>query len=755
MSARAHSPHIGPAPAPDRFPDGQLWVDLRGDRAATALAPDAVLRRLLRGLGVERDQVPEDPDEAAALYRSNLARRRVLVVLDNAHSAAQVRALLPGGDTSAAVVTSRDWLTDLVARYGASRLVLDGLGAVDAIDLLARIAGEDRISRHRTDSADLVELCGRLPLAVCVAAAHLADHPDRTVAAQAAAIRDGVLLRHGADDADPSPVRAVFDQMLASLDNATRRLFLLMGAAPATSLDAHAAARLTGQQPDEAHQCMTRLVRAHLMAPTAESRYGMHDLLRAYARDQASELADEDRQAALGRLYGHYAAAARAAVDASASRPLNHPDLPLGQTSWAPLDAPDAASWLDAELGNLLAVAADLTGGGPPRHTVALSAILADWLSDGAHLADALTLHRQAIAAATAVGDEPRSADARRRLGNIYWLQGRYDDAEAAFAAVLAVVERHDDPLRIALTLNCLGGVAILKGDNHAAQEYFSRALRGFQRAGARLNAAHALGNLGSAAWALGEFGQAREYHELSLAIFSDLKVDGDLARAYGNLGNVHRQVGAYPESRDCQERALGLFRATGHLDGLAQCLADLALACVHLGDFDAAHAAIEEGTAISQEIGAQSAESMHHHAHGVLHLARGEYGLAAEEFQAGQQIGIVPHQAAALNGLGTAQMRLGEAVKAVSLHRDAYTAAERGQNLYEQARALEGLAVALHAAGDADAAAQAADRAWAMLERLGVPRSAPLPGLMTKPRQGRNLREDPRPTGASSSPGW
>jgi DNA-binding SARP family transcriptional activator len=713
----------------DRFPDGQLWVDLRGDQAATALAPDAVLRRLLRGLGVEPDRVPDDLDEAAALYRANLARRRMLVVLDNAHCAGQVRALLPGGDTSAAVVTSRDWLTDLVARYGASRLVLDGLGAVDAIDLLAGIAGEDRISRHRTDSADLVELCGRLPLAICVAAAHLADHPDRTVAAQAAAIRGGVLLRQGADDADPSPVRAVFDQVLASLDDATRHLFLLMGAAPATFFDAHAAARLTGQQPDEARQRMTRLVHAHLVAPTADGRYGMHDLLRAYARDQASELTDEDRQAALGRLYDHYAAAARAAVDASAGRPLNHPELLLGRTSWTPLDASDAAGWLDAEHGNLLAVAADLTGGGPPRHTVALSAILADWLSDKGHTADALTLHRQAITAATAVGDEPRSADARRRLGNIYWLQGRYDDAEAAFEAALSVVERHDDPLRIALTLNSLGGAAILKGDNRAAQDYFSRALRGFQHAGARLNAAHALGNLGSAAWALGEFRQAREYHELSLAIFSELKVDGDVARAYGNLGKVHRQVGAYPESRDCQERALALFRATGYLEGLAQCLADLALACVHLGDLDAASAAIDEGTAISHEIGAQSAESMHHHAHGALHLARSEYGLAAEEFQASQQMGIAPHEATALNGLGTAQLGLGEAAKAISLHRNAYTAAERGQNLYEQARALEGLALALQAAGDTDAAAEVLDHAWAMLERLGVPRSAPLSG--------------------------
>jgi DNA-binding SARP family transcriptional activator/tetratricopeptide (TPR) repeat protein len=707
----------------DRFPDGQLWVDLRGDDAATRLSPDAALRRLLRSLGVEPDDIPDNLDEVAGLYRSHLAQRRMLVVLDNAHSAAQVQPLLPGGDASAAVVTSRNRLSDLVARSGANRWTLDRLPTADAVDLLARIAGPDRVAADAAASAELVGLCGWLPLAVCIAAAHLADNPSRVVATQVESIRGGVLLRQGADRGDPSPVRAVFDSTLASLDAATRELFVVAGAAPTTTIDVHGAAAVQDLRPEEAQDTLELLASAHLLIPAGNGRYGMHDLLRSYARDQVAEVDADRLRSAFHRLYAHYCAAAAAAVASRTAEPIpDDPYHPPAVTTWAPRDAADAVRWLDDEHANLLAVAADQIGAGVPRHTLRLSATLANWLFEAAYSADAIALHRSAIGASAVVGDELGGADARRRLGVISWLQGRYDDARSEFNEALQIAEEYDDPRRTALTLNNLGGTAVMQGDNRCALDYLSRARIGYQALGDLRGEGGVVGNLGSVAWQLGDFRRARECHEQALAIFVKLDDEVDAARTYGNLGNVHRQVGDYVESRECHERALAVFRAGGNRDAEAQTLADLALAHLHLGDFEASQAAVDEGMAISQETNSSASGSMNHRAAGALHLARGEHRLAAESFRVCHELGVPAHEAAALNGLGAARLGLGDIVAAIHAHRRALAAAERYDDSYEQARAWEGLAAAFAAGGDMVAMADARERAHAMLVRLGVP---------------------------------
>lgn len=292
----------------DRFPDGQLYVDLRGWAAGAPLRPIDALAGFLPALGVPAAEVPDEVAQAAALYRSLLAGKRVLVVLDNAHSPGQVRPLLPASPGCAVVLTSRDQLRGLVARDGAVRLDLDVLAPREARTLLTRLLCAEPVDAEPDAAAELVRLCGYLPLALRIAAANLSARPRTTVAAYAAELAAGDRLRalEAGEDADAA-VRVAFDRSYAALPAAARRLFRLLGLVPGTGIGPRAAAALAGTDDAAAAVLLDRLASAHLAGEHAPNRYVLHDLLRRYAADRASaEDSQADREAALGRLLDHY-----------------------------------------------------------------------------------------------------------------------------------------------------------------------------------------------------------------------------------------------------------------------------------------------------------------------------------------------------------------------------------------------------------------------------------------------------------------
>ena len=278
---------VGP-PGPWAFPDGQLYVDLRGFAPRPPLAPHGALARMLRSLGTPADRIPADPEEAAGLFRSLLAGRRALVLLDNAADADQVRPLLPADPDCCALVTSRDGLAGLVASHGACRVALDVLDAREAVDLLTRVVGDGRVGAQPDAAHQLARACGHLPLALRVAAANLTTRPGQDLAGYAAALHDWGRLAGLDVDGDPQGgVRAAFDLSYERLHEPLRRLFRLLSLAPGADITPPAAAALVGDPLPVVARRLDRLVAAHLLRPSGAGRYAfVHDLLREYAEVQ-------------------------------------------------------------------------------------------------------------------------------------------------------------------------------------------------------------------------------------------------------------------------------------------------------------------------------------------------------------------------------------------------------------------------------------------------------------------------------------
>jgi DNA-binding SARP family transcriptional activator len=394
------------------FPDGQLYVNLRGyDPGEPMTAADA-LAGFLRALGVADQDMPADIDERAARYRSILDGQRTLVMLDNAAAAEQVRPLLPGSPSCFVVVTSRDSLAGLVARHGAQRLDLDLLPPDEAATLLRALIGA-RVDADPDAAATLAQQCARLPLALRVAAEFVATRPALTLAQLAGEQRS---LDAGGDFR--TDMRSVFSWSYRHLPADAARAFRLMGLHPGPDFDAYAARALIGGGLEQARDLLDLLACAHLIHPAQPGRYGMHDLLRAYARHLAvtqdpvtqdsatrdagalSTRADNEKQAALTRLFDYYLAAAAAAMDTALPAERNRrPRVAPPASPIPPMTGPAAAqAWLDTERATLVAAAYAATRGWP-GHAVRLSVIVWRYIQAGGHSTDAITMQAHAVQA--------------------------------------------------------------------------------------------------------------------------------------------------------------------------------------------------------------------------------------------------------------------------------------------------------------------------------------------------------------------
>ncbi|MFY1634234.1 ATP-binding protein [Solwaraspora sp. WMMB335] len=556
-----------------RFPDGQLYLDLRGYDPALPLDADSALDCLLRSLGAS---VPAGIQARASAYRSLLNGRRMLVILDNARSAEQVRPLLPGSAGNTTIVTSRDSLPGLVARDGARRLVLDALTEAQAYDLLAAMLGTGRITQR--DASELNRLCAGLPLALRVAAERIGAHPART---PAGLIEE--IARCGLDalDAGGDPlvdVRTVFSWSYAALSAPAARMFRLLGLVPGPSVAEPAVACLADTTVETARRAMDELVRAHMVTAVPPVGFRQHDLLKLYA----SELACTDpmSSAARARLLDFYLGTASAAMNFIAPHE-RHLRPPAPASTYDFRDKANALSWLDTERAGVLA-AVDTA---PDAYVHRLAATIWRYLDTGGHYTLGLRLHSRARLAARAQGEPVAEAIATGALSLAEFRLGHHE--RAMYHARIAA--RVDDPgirglMIVHLAVLHLGAARPLRALATARQ-----ALTLLERAGDRASAAVAMSNIATAHERLGYDEPALEYYRRARDTFRELDNLAGVGHAIASLANLHARRGAHASALANHEQALALFQAVGYADGRAAVLWEMARLHARMGDIQSA----------------------------------------------------------------------------------------------------------------------------------------------------------------------
>jgi tetratricopeptide (TPR) repeat protein len=694
-----------------RFPDGQLYLNLRGYDPERPVQADEALEVFLRALGVEGSAVPHRLDERAARYRTLLADRRMLVLLDNAHSVDQVRDLLPGTPSCLVVVTSRSTLPALVVRHGAVRVNLDVLSPAEAVALLRRLVGA-RLDAEPEQAVVLAGRCARLPLAIRIAAELAAARPSVPLSRLVAELGDESrrldLLAN--DEDDYTTVRTVFSWSCRHLPDSAVAAFQLLGLHPGRDIDVDAAAALFDVEPSGAQRLLDVLTRAHLAEETAPGRFGMHDLLRAYAAEQAA--GRDDRQAALGRLFDHYL---RTAVRTAGS-PRPH------------------AGWLIAERSNLLAVAA-VAADVSPEHVVALSACLARHLDTHAHYREGLALHRLALRTAAALHDRAGEADALNHLGTAYMRIGSYPEALDHHRRALTVHREIGDRVGEGNARHGLGTLAWRLGRYDEAREHMEAALAIRRGLGDRAGEGAALYGLGIVYRQIGEYARSLDHQRRSLAIYQECGDRVGESRVLNNLGATFERMGAYTEALDHYQRALTLNREIGNQLGEAVVLTNLGSTTARLGRFADAVAYHQAALPLYQESGYRSGLADGLHGLGDVYRLTGRHDEAVDHLRRAvalaHEIGEADVETGALVDLGETLRVAGQVDDATAAYRSALALAEQSGDRYELARALSGLAHLSHVVGDLDDARRQWRAAAELYDALGVPEAVEVHGLL------------------------
>jgi DNA-binding SARP family transcriptional activator len=598
--------------AAPHFPDGQLHVNLRGyDPAQPVTAADA-LAGFLRSLGVPGEQIPAEEPERAARYRSQLAGKRILIVLDNAATVDQVRPLLPGHPECRVLVTSRDTLAGLVARDGAHRIDLDLLPLDDAIALLRELIDTSAASDPEA-VAELASQCARLPLALRIAAELAAARPATPLAGLVAELA-GQQQRLDLLDAGGDPrtaVRAVFSWSCDHLDPDAARAFRLAGLHPGPDFDAYAIAALAGRTLEQASRALDTLTRSHLIQPAAQGRYAMHDLLRAYAHEQAAASDTRDScQQALTRLFDCYLAAAATAMDllypAEAQR---RPRIPPTAGGPAMPSEADARAWLNRERANLVAVVVHGASNGWPRHAIDLAATLFRYLMTGSHLAEAHTIFGQALQAARQSGDPAGEAAALNGLGGIGMVSGHFRDAASHYQAALERYRQCADRPGQARVLGNLGVIENKLHNPRSAVGYLRLAVAASEAGGDSLGVAYGLVSLADAERLLGTYNEAAEHLQRALPVFRDAKDQSHEADALVSIGDVNLSRGQLMQAADSFEQAVILFRRVDNPTGVATGLLGLGEVSLRQGEYQQAITYLRQGLALSRKAGGQQSE--------------------------------------------------------------------------------------------------------------------------------------------------
>jgi DNA-binding SARP family transcriptional activator/tetratricopeptide (TPR) repeat protein len=586
----------------DRFPDGQLYVNLRGFHpSGRAVAPAEAVRGFLDALGVPPSRIPSDVDGQVGLYRSTVAGRRLLVVLDNARDPDQVRPLLPGSPSCVVVVTSRSRMTGLAATEAARPLILDVLPDGEARDLLAARLGAERVVAEPDATDAIVARCAGLPLALAVAAARAATS-SLPLAAVADQLADEESTLDTLDIGDPvADARVVFSWSYRTLTPAAARLFRLLGLHHGPDIATSAVASLVGVAPAQARVLLAELAGAHLVTPHPSDRYSVHDLLRAYAAELALANDDEaERRSAVHRLLDHYLHSAHAA--ARVLHPQRDP-VPVeparqGVTTESPADREQALAWLTAEHRVLLTALEHAAATGFDGHAWQIAWAVADFLHRRGHWHEWRETQYVALEAARRLSDRRGQAVAHRGIAMACSNLGRHAEAEPHVSRALELYGHLGDRLGQAHThLNASASMS--RQDRHAeALHHCERALELHRAMNDRTGEAKVLNSLGFAYARLGNYEQALVHCQQAAELHGQLPDRHGLAHTLDSLGFVHLRLGSHREAVRYYQRSATLFEELGSRFFHAETL-------VNLGDaYDAAGEPVNARRAWRQALG-------------------------------------------------------------------------------------------------------------------------------------------------------
>ncbi|WP_345651165.1 AfsR/SARP family transcriptional regulator [Streptomyces tremellae] len=550
----------------DRFPDGQLYVNLRGFHPAGAVMPPGeALLSFLEALGVPAQQVPSGLGAQTALYRSLLADRRVLVVLDNARDSEQVRPLLPASPGCLAVVTSRNQLNGLVASDGARSMTLDLLSEAEARELLANRLGPDRVALEPRAVEEIVTRCGRLPLALAIVSARAAVHPGFSLASIAAELRES----HGSLDAfageDPlTDARCVFSWSYRTLSPGAARLFRLLSQHPGPDCSVRAAAGLVALPTRAVRPLLAELVRAHLLLETVPGRFCAHELLRAYM----AELVDEDGrpeepEAAALRLYDHLLHSAHAADRVLApyrERVALDPPSP-GSEPVSFDDQTAARRWLDTERPVLLAAVEQGARRGRAPYCWRLASVLERYLDRHGRWQEQLTAQSTAALTAQQLGDVRGQAYAHRALGLTACRLGQADQSREHLLRALELFGETGDTAGQGRTHRHLAFLANTRGRHVDALDHYRLASALYRTTGELSGEAGILNEVGWTYILLGSYGEALDACRRALDAHQRIGDRNGEAAAWDSLGYAHHHLGEHRRALECFGHALDVYR--------------------------------------------------------------------------------------------------------------------------------------------------------------------------------------------------
>jgi tetratricopeptide (TPR) repeat protein len=685
--------HAGHLLAQERPFEQVLFVNLRGfhpDPAQPPADPAAVLDGFLRLLGVPGHKIPHDLPARAAAFRDRVAGTRLLLILDDAADEDQVRPLLADAPGCITLVTSR---RSLAALPPVTHLTLDAFTPDEAVAFLTQAVPGTPVGTDPRAPARIARRCGCLPLALGLVTGHIRGKPGWTLTDHA----DRLDERHHDRRLDAG-VELALHLSYQRLSADRRRLLRLAALHPGQDLDAYAAAALCDLDLRTAQAHLRDLRRDHLLQKAGPGRYTLHDLIRAFATNQAG---DEDpppeRRAALTRLFDYYLATAAAAMDtlhpAEAHR---RPRVAAPATPTPVLTDPETArAWLDAERAALVAVAAHTATHGWPSHTTRLSTILFRYLNGG-YNNDALTVHGHARDAARDTDDAKGQAHALTNLGAAYVQMGRFGPAADHFERALNLHEQTDDRTGQARALTNLGIVEARLSRYRQAADHHEQALTRYRQAGDRTGEARALGNLGFVEARLGDYQPAAERYRQALALCRQTGDRTGEASMLGNLGDVEVRLGRCDLAAEHIQQAMTLYRQRGDRDGEAWTLDSLGILQTHLD---------------------QPAQAAEHHQQ-ALAFFRHTGGRDGETY--------------ALNGLGEAAHAAGQATDALAHHSAALGIATDIGALDQQARAYTGLGHAHRTLGNHDQARQHYHHALARYIDLGMPQAEHIRAQLT-----------------------
>jgi DNA-binding SARP family transcriptional activator/tetratricopeptide (TPR) repeat protein len=598
----------------DRFPDGQLYVDLRGFATGQATAPAEVVRGFLDALGVAPDRVPATLPAQANLFRSLLSRRRMLLLLDNARDSGQVRPLLPGSPGCLVLVTSRNSLAGLIASDGARPVALGPLSDADSHELLARRLGRARTGSDPAAVDRILDRCAGLPLALAVVAARAAIHPEFPLTVYAQELEEATNpLEALGDEHDPvADLRSMFSWSYRALAAAPARLFRLLALNPGPDIGVPAAASLAAVPAAEIRGTLAELVQASLLTEATPGRYRLHDLLHAYATELvATADSDAGRRAATRRIVDYYLHTAHAAY-----RRLHPFRLPMelappaaGVYPVRPTDEPAAGAWFAAELAGLVATTDRVASLGWDLDAWRLAWAFASFLEVQGRWHELASTQRTAVAAAHRLGDGVAEARSHRALGRAYVQLDAVADAEAHLRRSLDLSIRLDDRRGQAHTHRVM---AMLLEEQDRVAEAVPHATRSLELHRALGNDAGQAATLSLLGWCYTRLGEHRRAVECCTEAVSGLRRSGDRpteAHTWDSLGHAHHHLGEYAEAVACYGRAVSIFRQLGDRFDLAASLTRLGDTHAAWEDAEPARAAWREAQRIFDELEAPDAE--------------------------------------------------------------------------------------------------------------------------------------------------